>query len=378
MPNPVALRRLRLVSQPRVASVGHGPPIRGVRWHKMREPDSGRRFMIVQLEVRRPELVGWGESEPVRDEDVQAAMLRVVEKPATAVEAILAELAPWPPIRSAISMALLDLAGKIAQAPLYQVLGGPTRNKVRAMAPLEGDGDSLKRSLDQALNAGYRAFSVPLPPVTARNQGQAFVLSVRQRMEELQQAAGDGADFVLDGAAKLTPGDAASVARALERLHPMWLDEPCPVANLGTIRKISEETVAPLGFGRFLGSGGEFQDLLREGLVDVLRPDLARHGVTSIRKLAAMAETYYVAVAPHHTGGPVATAAALHLAASLPNFFIQQVPLPASEAVRQMRAELTSGSIETPKDGFLSLPAGPGLGITLNERAREKYQESAA
>jgi galactonate dehydratase len=117
------------------------------------------------------------------------------------------------------------------------------------------------------------------------------------------------------------------------------------------------------------------QDALREEVLDILRPDLALHGITQVRRLAALAETYYIAVAPHHDGGPIGTAAALHLAASLPNFFIQQIPVPKDEADRRMRAELTGGSIEVIKDGFAPLPAGPGLGITVHDEALEKYQE---
>jgi galactonate dehydratase len=116
-----------------------------------------------------------------------------------------------------------------------------------------------------------------------------------------------------------------------------------------------------------------FQALLREGLVDVVRPDIAQWGISGARQIAVLAESYYVAIAPHHDGGPVATAAALHLAASIPNFFIQRVPLPESPADREMRAAIVSGGIETPHDGFLKLPTGPGLGIQVNESALEKY-----
>jgi len=136
--------------------------------------------------------------------------------------------------------------------------------------------------------------------------------------------------------------------------------------------------VTALGFGRHLHDSGAFQDLLREEVIDVLRPSLALNGISQIRKMAALAEAYYVAVAPHHNGGPVATAAALHLAASLPNFFIQQIPLPAAEADRRMRAELAGVSVERVTDGFAALPTGAGLGITVNEDALEKYKERPA
>src|SRR5205814_10037674 len=151
----------------------------------------------------------------------------------------------------------------------------------------------------------------------------------------------------------------------------LWFDEPCHVSSLARRRKMAAESVTPLGFGRHLHQAGDFQDLLREELMDVLRPNLALHGISSIRKMAAIAETYYVAVAPYHDGGPIGTAAGLHLAALLPNFFIQQIPLPVADADRKMRTEL-AGSVEAVKDGFAALPTGPGLGITVNEAALEK------
>ena len=97
-----------------------------------------------------------------------------------------------------------------------------------------------------------------------------------------------------------------------------------------------------------------FKCCLREGLIDVVRPDIAHWGISGARQVATLAEAYYVAIAPHHDGGPVATAAALHLAASVPNFFIQHVPLPADPKDREMRAAIVSGGLETPRDGFLA------------------------
>jgi galactonate dehydratase len=96
-----------------------------------------------------------------------------------------------------------------------------------------------------------------------------------------------------------------------------------------------------------------------------------------VRQVAALAETYYVAVAPNHEGGPIGTAAALQLAASLPNFFIQSVPWPQDERDRRMRTDLVAEPIETVRDGYLSLPVKPGLGITVNESALEKYKETS-
>ena len=162
-------------------------------------------------------------------------------------------------------MALLDIVGQAARVPVYQVLGGPTRYKVRALAPLAGADDAqLVTELKRAQAAGYRAFSIPVVAAPARNSGQAFVMSNQKRLETLRSAGGEESDFVIDCGAALTPGDASSLSSALERLHPLWLDEPCELTNLAAVRKVASERVTPLGFGRGVSRTSDFQNLLRE------------------------------------------------------------------------------------------------------------------
>jgi galactonate dehydratase len=247
------------------------------------------------------------------------------------------------------------------------VLGGPTRHKARAIAPLTGADDAaLLASLNRAQAAGYRAFVVPAVAASAPNSGQAFVLANRKRLDALRAAGGDQFDFVLDCAAALSPGDAASLSDAIELMHPLWMDEPCDLTSLAAVAKVAGERVTPLGFGRSVTRASVFQDLLRQDLIDVFRPDIARNGITQIKKFAALAEANYIAVAPYHDGGPIATAAALHLAASLPNFFAQQVPLPEAEADRKFRADLAGAGLESVTEGYFALPTAPGLGIKVN------------
>ena len=339
----------------------------------VREPVSGRSYTVVRLRAKSG-LMGWGETGRVNAADMEKARSALLGRSATAYAVTTTGTALDP----AINSAMLDITAKACSAPVYRLLGGPTRFKARALAALQGDTDSeLASSLASGAKAGYRAFDVPLPATAWRNQGQAFDKAVRARMESLRLAAPENVNFVLRGAGMLTAGDAASVAASLERFHLLWFDEPCPVTNLRTIRKIAEESVTPLGFGRGVREPSVFQDLLREGLVDILRPDLQTVSVSRIRQIATMAETYYVAVAPRHEGGPVATATALHLAASLPNFFIQHIPLPSDERDRRMRLELVSQPVETVIDGFAALPVGSGLGIEVSESALEKYKEAA-
>lgn len=131
----------------------------------------------------------------------------------------------------------------------------------------------------------------------------------------------------------------------------------------------------PVGLGRFVHDIGVFQDLLRWGSIDLLRPSLGLNSIVKIRRMAAIAETHYVAVAPYHNGGPIATATGIHLAASLPNSFIQQIPFPSSERDAAMRTELVSGNQEVAKEGFAPLVNKPGLGIEVDERALDRYSE---
>ncbi len=382
MSSALVKRRGRLMAltaaQPPPLSAGDPLEIRDLRAYPLEEPVSGRRYTLLRLAARNG-MIGWGECAGASLRDLAQTRQLMIGQPATAWEPARRRLVAVARQEGAIHMAMLDLVGQYTKVPVYQVLGGPTRNKARALAPLEGSSDeALAASLARARQAGYRAFLVPVPPPSWLNQGQSYVLGARRRLDALRAAAGPGADFVLDGHGALTPGDAASLAEAFERFRLLWFDEPCPVSNLAALRKISAENVTPVGFGRRIQHAGIFQDLLREEAVDVLRPSLAETSLLGIRKVAAMAETHYVAVAPFHDGGPVATAAALHLAASLPNFFIQQIPLPAAAEDRAMRAEIAGEPIERVRDGFATLPADVGLGVRVNEKALEKYAERAA
>jgi galactonate dehydratase len=332
-----ALQAAAAVSKPAELDIAE------IRHFPIREPVSGARYSLLRVKTRSG-ISGWGECafDPATDfRSLESAWLG---KPAHAY----ATIRPSTPFAAALDIALLDVLGKACNAPIYRILGGPTRNKVRAYG-------------------SESVIEVPTP--LARNQGKAY----QNRILALVDAVPADRDFILAGNGMLTPGDAASVATTVERKHPLWFDEPCSHSNLEAVRKVSGETVVPLGFGRGIHDAGIFQAMLREGLIDLVRPELDFFGVSGSKRIAALAEPYYVAVAPRHDGGPIATAAAIQLAASIPNFFIQHVPLPTATEDRAMRREIVSPDIETTRAGFLQLPKSAGLGITVNESALEKY-----
>ncbi len=344
----------------------------------VREPIARRAYTCLRLRTRSGE-TGYGECSRISPPDLATLRGAIQGKEASSFESIRRGLTVAASALAGLDMAMLDLVGKFTNAPVYQVLGGPTRSQARALARIEGEtDDTVVAAVQQARAAGHRAFLIPVPATHAPNHSATLVNSTRQRLDRVRSAAGAGCDFVLDAAGRLTPGDASSLAAAFERFHLLWFDEPCQLSNLGAAERIAGENVTPVGFGRFGAEAGVFQDLLRADAVDVVRPDLARHGISQVRRISALAETYYVAVAPFHDGGPIATAAALNLAASLPNFFIQQVPYPAAEEDRRMRARLAGEPAEAVKDGFLQLPRTPGLGIRVDEAAISEYREREA
>lgn len=349
--------------------------IASLRGWRVREPASGRRYTVLRLETRGG-LVGYGEGGPATAAQIVEARTAAVGRRANETEFIRQRLAAWPAMEAAVNTAFLDLLGKSTNTPVYQFLGGPTRFKARVLASLEGQTeDALAAPLSRAVRQGYKAFTVPIPGRDSLWRMQAYVDAVRMRIDRMRNLAGPDLDFVLDAAGTLTPGDAALLATALEKNHLMWFDEPTTVLTADGLARIADESVMPLGLGRSVTDIATFQNLLRWGSIDLLRPSLGLNSISKIRRMAAIAETHYVAVAPYHDGGPVATAAALHLAASLPNFVIQQIPFPTDERDRAMRAELTAGSPETAKDGFAPLVNKPGFGIEIDERALDKYSE---
>jgi galactonate dehydratase len=389
-------RHIRSQKLARLAAMAAGPlqaaakpqvAISGVKARAVREPAGGRTYVIVSVETDAG-VVGVGETTATPDPATAVGRIlrqksRLIGKDALAAEAVRqvlshssnASAGELAPVQAAVNMALLDVLGKITKAPVYEALGGYTRRKARALAPLHGaDPPALRGALAQAKSAGYRAFAVPLRMPEGPMRGRTFYREIYALLDGLRQAGGDDSDFVLDCGGQLKASEAAGLADAFEPFHLLWLDEPTDEINRKAFSKIAAENVTPVGIGRTFSANAAFQDLLRTDSVDVLRPDIVRLGVGEIRKAAALAETYYVAVAPYHRGGPIGTAAALHAAASIPNFVIQEVPRPAAERDRTMRRELVGADLEAPQDGFLPLPEGHGLGIALNEDALEKYE----
>src|SRR3954454_3770737 len=180
----------------------------------LREPVSRRAYTCLRL-LTRSGAFGYGECSHISPSDLTALRAVIAGREASSFESIRRGLKVSLPALAALDMAMLDLLGKHTNAPVWQVLGGPTRNQARALAHIEGDtDDAVVAAVRRARAAGHKAFMIPVPQSTARNHSATLVTATRQRLDRARSAAGEGSDFVLDAAGRLTPGDASSLASA--------------------------------------------------------------------------------------------------------------------------------------------------------------------
>lgn len=274
---------------------------------------------------------------------------------------------------SGIEHALWDISGKAAGLPVYRLLGGKCRDKVRVYQSARGEEPAKVAEHAQALvqKYGYTAVKIsPHPPGgNALPYNRANRVAV-ERMAAVRKALGPDVDIGVDVHAKFFEmSRAVRLARAIEPYQPMWLEEPIRPENVSAMAKLAAHVSVPLASGECNYTKYEFRDILAAQALDIIQPDICLcGGLMEMKKIAALAEAHYVVVAPHNPMGPVATAVNVHFAASTPNFFILEYH-PDDEAPRK---DLLKEPLMV-KDGYLPVPDKPGFGIELNEEAFRHY-----
>lgn len=275
-----------------------------------------------------------------------------------------------------IDIALWDILGKALNQPIYKLLGGPVRHAVRAYGHVLGDSpQELAENAQRVVGMGFRALKTRLVFPQDMLEGPDLIRREVARLAALRQAVGDGVDIILDCHGRPTPAVARRLARALEPLGLLFLEEPCPPENVDALARIARASPIPIAAGERLFTVYGFREHLERHIIDVAQPDIIHAGgISSVRKIGAMAEAYYVALAPHNAQGPVATAACLQLAGALSNYFIQEIPHTTFAELWRMRRMIFEEPIEAVQDGYLSLPEKPGLGIeAINEEIFERF-----
>jgi galactonate dehydratase len=186
----------------------------------------------------------------------------------------------------------------------------------------------------------------------------------------VRDAVGPETEILIEMHGRFNPATAIEIARDLEPFRPSWVEEPVPPENLAALKKAADKISIPVATGERIHTRYEFRELLELQAADIIQPDISHFGgILETKKLAAWAEVYYVLVAPHNVGGPVSTAANLHLAASTTNFKIQEHFNDFSEAWVKGAAP---GNPDV-ADGHFALPQGPGLGVTLDLDMLEEH-----
>jgi galactonate dehydratase len=268
---------------------------------------------------------------------------------------------------SGIEHALWDLKGKALGVPVYQLLGGRCRDRIRVYIGV-GSVDDARRAVERD---GFTAVkTAPQPPGSDTMPWGKVLREAGRKMEALRKALGDAVDIALDPHAKIfEPARALELAEVVRPYRPLFFEEPLRPENVQALARLRQKATVPIATGEELYTKYQFHDVLAAGAADIVQPDLCLvGGLLEAKKVAAEAEANYVTVAPHNPLGPVATAVSVHFAASTPNFVILEYSPPSPGPLRDMVLEPLAY-----KDGYLEIPAAPGLGIELDLKAIPKY-----
>ncbi|WNX03153.1 galactonate dehydratase [Lacticaseibacillus rhamnosus] len=282
-------------------------------------------------------------------------------------------------IISGLEMALWDIKGKALNLPVYELLGGAARDRIRVYSWIGGDRPSDVAEQAQArVDKGFTAIKMnatsELHYIDSYNKVQAVV----DRVASIRNQVGDQLEIGIDFHGRVHRPMAKVLAHALEPYHPMFLEEVVLPENWDSFDDIAREVSIPLATGERLYTRWDFKNLFRQGAIDIVQPDVALcGGILETRKIAAMAEAFDMAVAPHAPYGPVSLAATLQVDACTPNVFIQEQSLGIHyNQGFDLLDFVKNKEIFQYKDSYVQLLKGPGLGIDMDEdKIKEVAQE---
>jgi galactonate dehydratase len=280
---------------------------------------------------------------------------------------------------SGIEQACCDILAKSLGVPVYKLLGGKVRDKVRMYTHLGGgetkavyESFESNQVTERALavrEQGYTALKVVFVPYSRALEGIPAVKHFAKLVGDLRTAVGDDIDIMIDFHGRTTTGQAIQYINAIEEFRPLFCEEPVPPENPDALLEVRRSVVVPIATGERLATRWEFRRICELQACHVLQPDLSHcGGLREARRIADLGETYFMGVAPHNPNGPIANAAALHFALSTPNFLIQEDML--SDV--PWRFEVVETAMER-RDGYWLPLEKPGLGIEVNEAEAAKH-----
>jgi galactonate dehydratase len=271
---------------------------------------------------------------------------------------------------SGIEQALWDILGKKLEVPVYNLIGGTCRSRIRVYANGWYAGAKTPEQLAQRATAtvarGFTAlkfdpFPGPWRLHISREDEETAVANVRA----VREAVGPKVDILIEVHRRLAPTHAIAVSRRLEEFEPFWYEEPVPSENIPALAEVRQKTSIPVVTGEALYTKSAFREVFEMRASDIINPDVCNcGGILELKEIAAMAEPSYVAVAPHnYNSTAVGLAATIQVSAAIPNFLITEYFINFEETGRQIATE----PFEV-EEGSIALPTSPGLGIELKEQ----------
>ena len=273
---------------------------------------------------------------------------------------------------SGIDQALWDIKGKFYNAPVYDLLGGACRDKLKVYRWIGGDRPSdVAATAKEAYSQGYTAIKMNGTEELHYIDNFSKIQAVCDRVAAIRDTLGFNMDIAVDFHGRVRKPMAKVLAKELEQFKLMFIEEPVLPQNNEALREIARHTSTPIATGERMYSRWEFKDLLQDGYVDIIQPDLSHAGgISECKKIAAMAEAYDVALAPHCPLGPIALCACIQIDTCSPNAFIQEQSLGIHyNKGADLLDYMKNPQIFDYNNGFLKLLTGPGLGLEVNEEA---------
>ncbi|MDR2191625.1 MAG: galactonate dehydratase [Endomicrobium sp.] len=278
-----------------------------------------------------------------------------------------------PEIMSAISgidQALWDIKGKKLGVPIYELIGGQCRDKLKVYSWIGGDRPSDVRAAALKLyDAGCSAVKLNATEEMHYIDDFSKVQSVCERIASIRDELGYKIAIAVDFHGRLHKAMAKTLAKELEQFRLMFIEEPVLPENNEALREIARHTSIPIATGERMFSRWDFKKLFSEGYVDIIQPDLSHAGgISEVKKIAAMSEAYDIALAPHCPLGPIALAACIQIDACSPNAFIQEQSLGIHyNKGTELLDYIEDKNVFDFNNGYIKIPTGAGLGITVNK-----------
>lgn len=281
-------------------------------------------------------------------------------------------------IISGIETALWDIKGKYYNAPIYELLGGSARDKIKVYSWIGGDRpDEVVKDAQDRIDRGFDSIKMNATEELHYIDSFKKIDSVVERVASLRDAFGTDLNIGVDFHGRVHKGMAKVLAKELEQYRPMFLEEVVLPEHEEGFAEVAKHVSTPLATGERLYTRWGFKNILNSGVIDIIQPDVAlAGGILETRKIIAMAECYDIAAAPHAPYGPIALAATLQIDVCSPNVFIQEQSLGIHyNKGFDLLDFVKNKEIFQYKDGFVDIPTKPGLGIEIDE---EKVKDVSA